>query len=76
LKVQLSPANREATFKQVSWSRGQDSQARPCLCLRLGDVELPSLVFYFWRAPLFTEPLTSIRIPLPQQGDARHSVDD
>jgi hypothetical protein len=50
LKVQLSPANREATFKQVSWSRGQDSQARPCLCLRLGDVELPSLVFYLFPA--------------------------
>jgi len=46
LKVRLSPANWEATFMQVSWSRGQDSQARPCLCLRLGDVELPSLVFF------------------------------
>ena len=39
----------EASFRQVSWPRGQDYQARPCLDLRLDDVESSSLVFFACR---------------------------
>ena len=35
----------EASFRWVSWPRGQDCQARPCLDLRLDDDESLSLVF-------------------------------
>jgi hypothetical protein len=41
--VPLTEENRLET--KVSWSRGQDSQARPCLYLGLGGVALPSLFF-------------------------------
>ena len=41
----FSPAKTEASFRQVSWPRGQDYQARPCLDLRLDDLESSSLVF-------------------------------
>src|SRR5579864_3690468 len=58
----------EVSFRQVSWPRGQDYQARPCLDLRLGDVESSSLVFF---APTTAAAPRGYKkgIPLPAQGE-------
>jgi hypothetical protein len=39
------PLKLKSFSPKVSWPRGQDYQARPCLDLRLDDVESSSLVF-------------------------------
>src|SRR5579864_49527 len=58
----------EASFRQVSWPRGQDYQARPCLDLRLDDVESSNLVF-LRRRRMWQTQRTKKESPRPHKGN-------